>query len=149
LRALHRGLLLRQLRGELLRILNGASTFLRQVLVAHRLLLCKHECGVGLVQLRLARADLGLLDSQLRDRPPDGAGRAGRERAGGAHAAPAPAGGRRLNASGAITHAGGAVPLPDGRLVTVGRAEFDAMLGQRRKRAWVIIRKQDTMPVQR
>jgi hypothetical protein len=41
----------------------------------------------------------------------------------------------------AVDAAGGAVPLPDGRTVTVGRAEFDALLGERRKRAWVIIRK--------
>jgi hypothetical protein len=45
--------------------------------------------------------------------------------------------------------AGGAVPLPDGRIVTVGRAEFDALLGNRRKRIWVIIRKQVPMPVRR
>jgi hypothetical protein len=39
------------------------------------------------------------------------------------------------------------VPLPDGRIVTVGRAEFDALLGgERRKRAWVIIRKKTPMP---
>jgi hypothetical protein len=44
---------------------------------------------------------------------------------------------------------GGAVPLPDGRTVTVGRAEFDALLGQRRKRACVIIRKQAPMPARR
>ena len=41
----------------------------------------------------------------------------------------------------AVDAAGGSVPLPDGRAVTVGRAEFDALLGGRRKRAWVIIRK--------
>jgi hypothetical protein len=40
------------------------------------------------------------------------------------------------------------VPLPDGRIVTVGRAEFDA-LGERRKRAWVIIRKKTPMPARR
>jgi hypothetical protein len=39
----------------------------------------------------------------------------------------------------AVDAAGGAVPLPDGRTVTVGRAEFDALLGERRKRAWVIV----------
>ena len=44
---------------------------------------------------------------------------------------------------------GGAVPLPDGRTVTVGRAEFDALLGERRKRAWVIIRRQVPMQVRR
>ena len=36
----------------------------------------------------------------------------------------------------AVELAGGAVALPDGRSVTVGRAEFDALLGERRKRAW-------------
>jgi hypothetical protein len=36
----------------------------------------------------------------------------------------------------AVELAGGAVPLPDGRAVTVGRAEFDALSSQRRKRAW-------------
>jgi hypothetical protein len=41
----------------------------------------------------------------------------------------------------AVDAAGGAVPLPDGRTITVGRAEFDALLGERRKRASVIIKK--------
>ena len=45
--------------------------------------------------------------------------------------------------------AGGAVPLPEGRIVTVGRAEFDSLLGERRKRAWVIIRKKTPMPARR
>ena len=49
----------------------------------------------------------------------------------------------------AVELAGGAVPLPDGRAVTVGRAEFDAFLSQRRKRAWVVIRKQAPMPPRR
>jgi hypothetical protein len=49
----------------------------------------------------------------------------------------------------AVDAAGGAVPLPDGRTVTVGRAEFDALLGERRKRAWVFIRKQAPMPARR
>jgi hypothetical protein len=49
----------------------------------------------------------------------------------------------------AVDAAGGAVPLPDGRTVSVGRAEFDALLGERRKRAWVIIRKQAPMPARR
>ena len=49
----------------------------------------------------------------------------------------------------AVELAGGAVALPDGRTVTVGRAEFDALLSQRRKRAWVIIRKQAPMPSRR
>ena len=48
-----------------------------------------------------------------------------------------------------VDAAGGAVPLPDGRTVTLGRAEFDALLGERRKRAWVIIRKQVPMPARR
>jgi hypothetical protein len=39
-----------------------------------------------------------------------------------------------------------AVPLPNGRAVTVGRADFDAVLVERRMRAWVIIRKQGSMP---
>jgi hypothetical protein len=41
------------------------------------------------------------------------------------------------------------IALPDGRTVIVGRAEFDALLGERRKRAWVIIRKQVPMPARR
>jgi hypothetical protein len=49
----------------------------------------------------------------------------------------------------AVELAGGAVALPDGRTVTVGRAEFDALLGERRKRAWVVIRKQAPMPSHR
>jgi hypothetical protein len=49
----------------------------------------------------------------------------------------------------AVDAASGAVPLPDGRAITVGRAEFDALLGERRKRAWVIIRKKTPMPARR
>jgi hypothetical protein len=49
----------------------------------------------------------------------------------------------------AVDAAGGAVPLPNGRTVTVGRAEFDALLGERRKRAWVIVRRQAPMPARR
>jgi hypothetical protein len=49
----------------------------------------------------------------------------------------------------AVELAGGAVALRDGRTVTVGRAEFDALLGARRKRAWVVIRKQAPMPSHR
>jgi hypothetical protein len=49
----------------------------------------------------------------------------------------------------AVDAAGGTVPLPDGRTVTVGRAEFDALLGERRNRAWVIVRKQAPMPARR
>jgi hypothetical protein len=48
----------------------------------------------------------------------------------------------------AVELVGGAVALPDGR-TTVGRAEFDALLGERRKRAWVVIRKQAPMPSHR
>ena len=49
----------------------------------------------------------------------------------------------------AVDAEGGAAPLPDGRTVTVGRAEFDALLGERRKRAWVIIRRKTPMPARR
>ena len=49
----------------------------------------------------------------------------------------------------AVESAGGAVPLPDGRTITVGRAEFDALLGERRKRAWIVIRKHAPMPARR
>jgi hypothetical protein len=49
----------------------------------------------------------------------------------------------------AVEAADGAVPLPDGRTVTVGRAEFDALLSERRKRAWVIVRQQAPMPARR
>jgi hypothetical protein len=49
----------------------------------------------------------------------------------------------------AVEAAGGAVRLPDGRAFTVGRAEFDALLGERRKRAWVFIRRQAPMPARR
>ena len=49
----------------------------------------------------------------------------------------------------AVDAAGGAVPLPDGRTVTVGRAEFDALLSGRCKRAWVTIRKNVPMPARR
>jgi len=49
----------------------------------------------------------------------------------------------------AVDAAGGTVPLPDGRAVTVGCAEFDALLGERRKRAWVIVRRQVPVPARR
>jgi hypothetical protein len=49
----------------------------------------------------------------------------------------------------AVDAAGAALPLPDGRTVTVGRAEFDALWGERRTRAWVLIRKQAPMPARR
>jgi hypothetical protein len=53
------------------------------------------------------------------------------------------------NLVAAVDAAGGAVRLPDGRAVTVGRAEFDALPSGRCKRAWVIIRKQAPMPTRR
>jgi hypothetical protein len=40
----------------------------------------------------------------------------------------------------AVDAAGGKVPLPDGRTVTVARAEFGALSSGRRKRAWVTVR---------
>src|SRR5439155_10671332 len=49
----------------------------------------------------------------------------------------------------AVDAAGGAVPLPDGRTVSVGRAEFDVLLGGGRRRAWVTIRKDASMPPRR
>ena len=49
----------------------------------------------------------------------------------------------------AVDTAGGKVPLPDGRTVTVGRAEFDAPLSGRCMRAWVIIRKSAPVPPRR
>jgi hypothetical protein len=49
------------------------------------------------------------------------------------------------NLVAAAESAGGAVHS-DGRTVTVGRAEFDALLGEGRKLSWVIIRKQAPMP---
>ena len=49
----------------------------------------------------------------------------------------------------AVDAAGGSVPLPDGRTVTVGRAEFDTLLSERRKRAWVTVRRHAPMPARR
>ena len=49
----------------------------------------------------------------------------------------------------AVEAVGGAVPLPDGRVVSVGRAEFDAALSGRCKRAWVTIRINAPMPPRR
>ena len=49
----------------------------------------------------------------------------------------------------AIDAAGGAIPLPDGRVVSTGRAEFDVLLGGRRWRAWVTVRKNVPMPPRR
>jgi hypothetical protein len=49
----------------------------------------------------------------------------------------------------AVDAAGGAVPLSHGRTVTVGRAEFDVLLDERRKRAWVMVRKLAPTPSRR
>ena len=49
----------------------------------------------------------------------------------------------------AVDAAGGSVPLPDGRTVTVGRAEFESILDRQRKRAWVIIRSNAPLPSRR
>jgi hypothetical protein len=49
----------------------------------------------------------------------------------------------------AVEADGGTEALIDGRTVTVGRAEFDSLLGERRKRAWVLIRRQAPMPARR
>jgi len=65
LRAVQRGLLLLQLRGVILGVLNGARDCLCQVLIPRRLLLCKHQGRLCLVHLCLVGADLGLLHSQL------------------------------------------------------------------------------------
>jgi hypothetical protein len=50
------------------------------------------------------------------------------------------------NLAAAVDAAGGQVALSDGRTVSTGRAEFDAVLGRRRRRAWVVIRKNASMP---
>jgi len=49
----------------------------------------------------------------------------------------------------AVDAAGGAVLLTDGRTVSTGRTEFDALLSGRRWRAWVTIRKNAPMPPRR
>jgi hypothetical protein len=49
----------------------------------------------------------------------------------------------------AVDAARGAVPLPDGRTVSLGRAEFDVLLGERRKRAWALNRMSVPMPPRR
>jgi hypothetical protein len=49
----------------------------------------------------------------------------------------------------AVDAAGGKVPLPDGRTVMVGRAEFDALPTGRVKRAWVTVRRNASMPPRR
>ena len=60
------GLLLMQLRCELLGILNGAPAIFRQSLLARCLLLCEHVPCLRLMSLCLAGADPRLLDSHLR-----------------------------------------------------------------------------------
>jgi hypothetical protein len=49
----------------------------------------------------------------------------------------------------AVDAAGGSVLLPDGRTITTGRGEFDAVPGTQRRRAWVIVRKNGPMPARR
>jgi hypothetical protein len=49
----------------------------------------------------------------------------------------------------AVDAAGGKVQLPDGRTVTSGRGEFDAVPGRQRRRAWVLVRKNAPMPARR
>ena len=66
LRSLQRRLLLMQLRCELLGILNRARTFLRQVLVARRLLLREYQRRLRLIHLRLAGVYLCVLNIDLR-----------------------------------------------------------------------------------
>jgi hypothetical protein len=49
----------------------------------------------------------------------------------------------------AVEASGGTASLNDGRTVIIGRAEFDAFLGECHGRAWVIVRKQAPMPARR
>jgi hypothetical protein len=49
----------------------------------------------------------------------------------------------------AVDAAGGKVQLSDGRTITTGRAEFDAVPGRQRRRAWVLVRQSAPMPVRR
>jgi hypothetical protein len=49
----------------------------------------------------------------------------------------------------AVDAAGGSVQLPDGRTVATGRAEFDAVPGKQRRRAWVLVRRNAPMPPRR
>jgi hypothetical protein len=66
LRTLKRGVLLVQLRGVALGVLNGArESRRRQLLVALRLLLCKHQRRLRLVDLCLIGVDLCLLHNEL------------------------------------------------------------------------------------
>jgi hypothetical protein len=66
LRTVHCGLLLTQLRGVLLGVLNRARDRVRQVFVARRLLLREHQGRLLLRQLGLVGGDLRLLHAQLR-----------------------------------------------------------------------------------
>jgi hypothetical protein len=49
----------------------------------------------------------------------------------------------------AVDAAGGWVQLPDGRTITTGRAEYDAVPGGQRWRAWVLVRRHAPMPARR
>src|SRR5262245_18925886 len=62
----YRGLLLMQLRRELLGILNTAITAFRQSLIACRLLLSENQHGLRLIQCCPTGVDLCLLDGELR-----------------------------------------------------------------------------------
>src|SRR5262249_21253084 len=64
--AVYRGLLLMQLRVELLGILNTAITGIRQSLIACGLLLGENQHGLRLIQCGLTGVDLCLLDVELR-----------------------------------------------------------------------------------
>ena len=65
-RCLHGGFLLMQLGRVLLFILNSAPAVFRKLLVAPRLLLCKHERSLCPIKLCLVCADLRVLNSNLR-----------------------------------------------------------------------------------
>jgi hypothetical protein len=49
----------------------------------------------------------------------------------------------------AVDATGGSVQLPDGRTIITGRAEFDAVPGRQRRRAWVPVRQNAPMPARR
>jgi hypothetical protein len=49
----------------------------------------------------------------------------------------------------AVDALGGKVQLQDGRTIVTGRAEFDAVLGRQRRRAWVLVRQSAPMPPRR
>lgn len=49
----------------------------------------------------------------------------------------------------AVDLVGGKALLPDGRTVSTGRAEFDAVPGRQRRRAWVIVRNYQPVPARR